>query len=66
MLHSRIGGEVHMREAEGNGRAGRVLVVDDEPNICALLSATLRLTGFEVRIEHGGHDALDRGRGVPA
>lgn len=39
-------------------RAGRVLVVDDEPNICALLSATLRLTGFEVRIAHGGHDAL--------
>ncbi len=48
-----------MREGEGSsGRAGRVLVVDDEPNICALLSATLRLTGFEVRIEHGGRDAL--------
>ena len=28
----------------------KVLVVDDEPNICALLSATLRLTGFEVRV----------------
>ena len=47
-----------VREAETAGRAGRVLVVDDEPNICALLSATLRLTGFDVRIEHGGHDAL--------
>ena len=47
-----------MREPETAGRAGRVLVVDDEPNICALLSATLRLTGFDVRIEHGGHDAL--------
>lgn len=35
-----------------------MLVVDDEPNICALLSATLRLTGFEVRIATGGHDAL--------
>src|SRR5262249_47749812 len=58
MLHSGNGGEVHMREADSVGRAGRVLVVDDEPNICALLSATLRLTGFEVRIEHGGHDAL--------
>jgi len=47
-----------VREPETAGRAGRVLVVDDEPNICALLSATLRLTGFDVRIEHGGHDAL--------
>jgi two-component system, OmpR family, response regulator len=43
---------------DGAGRAGRVLVVDDEPNICALLSATLRLTGFEVRIATGGRDAL--------
>jgi two-component system, OmpR family, response regulator len=39
-------------------RAGRVLVVDDEPNICALLSATLRLTGFDVRVATGGHEAL--------
>jgi two-component system, OmpR family, response regulator len=39
-------------------RATRVLVVDDEPNICALLSATLRLTDFEVRTAAGGHDAL--------
>ena len=34
---------------EPTGRQTRVLVVDDEPNICALLSATLRLTDFEVR-----------------
>jgi two-component system OmpR family response regulator len=39
-------------------RATRVLVVDDEPNICALLSATLRLTDFDVRTAAGGHDAL--------
>jgi two-component system OmpR family response regulator len=39
-------------------RATRILVVDDEPNICALLSATLRLTEFEVRTAAGGHDAL--------
>jgi two-component system OmpR family response regulator len=38
--------------------AGRVLVVDDEPNICALLSATLRLTGFDVRVASGGQEAL--------
>jgi two-component system, OmpR family, response regulator len=47
-----------VRETDGPNRAGRVLVVDDEPNICALLSATLRLTGFEVRIAYCGHDAL--------
>jgi two-component system OmpR family response regulator len=36
----------------------RVLVVDDEPNICDLLSATLRLTGYEVRTAHSGAEAL--------
>jgi two-component system OmpR family response regulator len=35
-----------------------VLVVDDEPNICALLSATLRLIDFDVRVASGGHEAL--------
>jgi two-component system OmpR family response regulator len=36
----------------------KVLVVDDEPNICALLSATLRLIEFDVRVANGGHEAL--------
>ncbi|WP_020524987.1 response regulator transcription factor [Catelliglobosispora koreensis] len=36
----------------------KVLVVDDEPNICALLSATLRLTGFDVQVAHDGASAL--------
>ncbi|BCB80946.1 response regulator transcription factor [Phytohabitans flavus] len=40
------------------GRLTRVLVVDDEPNICALLSATLRLIEFEVRVASSGHEAL--------
>jgi two-component system OmpR family response regulator len=35
-----------------------VLVVDDEPNICALLSATLRLIDFDVRMAVAGHEAL--------
>jgi two-component system, OmpR family, response regulator len=43
---------------ETPGRAAKVLVVDDEANICALLSATLRLTGFDVRIAGGGREAL--------
>jgi two-component system OmpR family response regulator len=36
----------------------RVLVVDDEPNISALLSATLRHVGYEVRVAHAGAEAL--------
>jgi two-component system OmpR family response regulator len=36
----------------------KILVVDDEPNICALLSATLRLTDFEVRVATAGREAL--------
>jgi two-component system OmpR family response regulator len=35
-----------------------VLVVDDEPNISALLSATLRLVEFEVRVAETGQGAL--------
>jgi two-component system, OmpR family, response regulator len=43
---------------ESPAGAGRLLVVDDEANICALLSVTLRLTGFEVRVAGSGHEAL--------
>jgi len=43
---------------EPPARAARVLVVDDEPNISALLSATLRLVEFEVRVADTGHRAL--------
>ena len=36
----------------------RVLVVDDEENIGALLSATLRLTGFDVEVARDAAEAL--------
>jgi two-component system, OmpR family, response regulator len=36
----------------------RLLVVEDEPNILELLSASLRLAGFEVSTAGGGWDAL--------
>ncbi len=39
-------------------RSARVLVVDDEPNISALLSATLRLVEFDVAVAETGHRAL--------
>jgi two-component system OmpR family response regulator len=38
--------------------AARVLVVDDEPNILELLSAALRLSGFDVRAATNGQGAL--------
>ena len=47
-----------MALSEPPARAARVLVVDDEPNISALLSATLRLVEFEVRVVDSGHRAL--------
>jgi two-component system OmpR family response regulator len=46
-----------IRADEGT-RTTRVLVVDDEPNISALLSATLRLVAFDVRVAESGHGAL--------
>jgi two-component system OmpR family response regulator len=36
----------------------RILVVDDEPNICTLVASTLRLVAFETREEHSGAAAL--------
>ncbi|MBB5778169.1 response regulator transcription factor [Nonomuraea jabiensis] len=43
-------------------RPARVLVVDDEPNIRALLSQTLRLVSFEVRTAETGAEALTAAR----
>jgi two-component system OmpR family response regulator len=43
---------------EAPEHSDRVLVVDDEENIGALLSATLRLTGFEVEVARDGASAL--------
>jgi two-component system OmpR family response regulator len=36
----------------------KLLVVDDEPNILELLSASLRFAGFEVVTAASGHDAI--------
>lgn len=38
----------------------RLLVVDDEPNIRELLSASLRYVGFEVRTAADGQEAIDQ------
>ena len=51
-----------MEPMTGQANAGqpqpKVLVVDDEASIRALLSATLRLTGFDVKVAGGGREAL--------
>ncbi len=46
----------------GAGRSvqTRLLVVDDEPNIVELLSASLRFAGFEVATARSGRDAIER------
>jgi two-component system OmpR family response regulator len=41
----------------------RLLVVDDEPNIVELLSASLRFAGFEVASAHNGTEAMKLARG---
>lgn len=46
------------RSGRDERQATRVLVVDDEPNIGYLLSATLRLIDFDVRIATTGREAL--------
>ena len=48
---ARDGRMADMREAEPEAR---LLVVEDEPNILELLSASLRLAGFEVATATGG------------
>jgi two-component system OmpR family response regulator len=46
--------------------ATRVLVVDDERNICFLLEVALRQQGFEVQVASTGREALDTlGRKAP-
>jgi two-component system, OmpR family, response regulator len=42
----------------GSGPEARLLVVEDDPNILELLSASLRLAGFEVATATGGLEAL--------
>src|SRR3954469_13112478 len=54
-----------MTSSTVNGAAApeaRLLVVDDEPNIVELLSASLRYAGFDVDIARSGTEALQLAR----
>ena len=50
------------RPARQLAAEARLLVVDDEPNILELLSASLRYAGFEVATASNGHEALTTAR----
>src|SRR4051812_20787505 len=47
-----------MTTATGQPAEAKLLVVDDEPNILELLSASLRFAGFEVATAADGNQAL--------
>ena len=44
---------------------GRILVVDDEPNITDLVAMALRYEGFEVAVAGSGRSALEAARAMP-
>lgn len=39
--------------------AGRVLIVDDDPAVCATLEAAFQQAGFSVALAHNGKQGLD-------
>ena len=51
-----------MAEANGSSPEARLLVVDDEPNIVELLSASLRFAGFDVATATRGEEAVATAR----
>ncbi len=52
--------------AEGGGRSrARILIVDDEPAVGALLSRVLRKSGYQIQVETGAEEALQAVRAAP-
>jgi CheY-like chemotaxis protein len=47
-------------EADGGGMGGKILIVDDNPDIVALLRANLRMAGFDTVEALNGKVALGR------
>lgn len=43
----------------------RILVVDDEPDHCALVQRILEKAGFEVDVAYDGHECLQKIKSVP-
>ena len=42
------------------GGKKRILIVDDEPNICELLSETLKGAGYEAFMANGGQEGIEK------
>ena len=42
----------------------KILIVDDEPNVCELLSETLSHAGYEVHAAYGGYEGLEKAAAV--
>ena len=57
-----IGSMTPARASAASAAEARLLVVDDEPNIVELLSASLRYAGFEVETATTGQDGLAAAR----
>ena len=53
-----LGAEAH--EDQGDWAEAKVLVVDDDPDILALLEEALSFHGYEVLAAENGHEALDQ------
>jgi len=47
-------------ERGGEAQRARLLLVDDERNVCLGLAALLKARGYEVELAHDGQEALDR------
>jgi CheY-like chemotaxis protein len=43
----------------------RILIADDEANLCRVLAAVFRTEGYEVMVGNTGHDALEILRTTP-
>src|SRR5205807_3282884 len=46
--------------ASANPLPERILVVDDDRDICRSIEVVLRLEGYDVRIAHEGEDAMEQ------
>jgi CheY-like chemotaxis protein len=51
---------MHMSNMEDS--KGRILVVDDEQNICESIKKTLERSGYSVSTSHDGYEALKKVR----
>src|SRR5258705_4141142 len=56
------GGTLSADAGDGAQARPRLLVVEDDPNIVELLSASLRFAGFEVTVVSNGADAVNSSR----